>query len=121
VAYYNHRHRRDIRNQYSPIGLADPRQEPLLINKLFRGFLRFYFVATIFVRLNVRSKRITFSEGFFLQCCGAETICFCSGSDFQKVSAPAPAPAPAPASEPALAPEPALTIALKLPVITDFI
>jgi hypothetical protein len=27
------------------------------------------------------------------QCCRAETICFVSGSDFQKVSAPAPAPA----------------------------
>jgi hypothetical protein len=28
------------------------------------------------------------------QCCGAETFCFRSGSDFQKVSVPAPAPAP---------------------------
>jgi hypothetical protein len=41
------------------------------------------------------------------QCCGAETFCFRSGSDFQKVSAPAPAPAP--------------TLALYLPFITDFI
>jgi hypothetical protein len=40
------------------------------------------------------------------QCCGAETICFRSGSDFQKVSSPAPALAPA--------------TALELPVITDF-
>jgi hypothetical protein len=33
------------------------------------------------------------------QCCRAETICFCSSacSDFQKVSAPAPAPELAPA------------------------
>ncbi len=38
------------------------------------------------------------------QCCGAETIFFRSGSDFQKVSAPEPAPA----------------TALELPVITDF-
>jgi hypothetical protein len=45
------------------------------------------------------------------QCCGAETFCFCSSSDFQKVSAPAPA----------LAPEQAPAIALELPVITDFI
>jgi hypothetical protein len=37
------------------------------------------------------------------ECCGAETFCFGSGSDFQKVSAPAP------------------TIALYLPFITDFI
>jgi hypothetical protein len=36
-----------------------------------------------------------------MQCCGAKTICFRSGADFQKVSAPA--------------------IALELPVITDFI
>ncbi len=35
-----------------------------------------------------------------IQCCGAKTICFRSGSDFQKVSAP--------------------TTALELPVITDF-
>jgi hypothetical protein len=41
------------------------------------------------------------------QCCGAETICFRSGSDFQKVSTPAPDPAPA--------------TALELPLITDFI
>ncbi len=49
----------------------------------------------------------------FHQCCGAETICFRSGSgsDFQKVSAPASAPEP----------EPALATALELPVITDFI
>ncbi len=40
------------------------------------------------------------------QCCGAETFCFCSGSDFQKVLAPAPAPALAP--EPARAPTLAL-------------
>jgi hypothetical protein len=40
------------------------------------------------------------------QCCGAETIFFHSGSDFQKVSAPAPAPEPA--------------TALELPVVTDF-
>ncbi len=39
-----------------------------------------------------------------MQCCGAETICFRSGSDFQNVSAPEPAPA----------------TALELPVITDF-
>ncbi len=32
------------------------------------------------------------------QCCGAETSFFRSGSDFQKVMAPAPAPAPAPAT-----------------------
>jgi hypothetical protein len=38
------------------------------------------------------------------QCCGAKTIFFGSGSDFQKVSAPEPAPA----------------TALELPVITDF-
>jgi hypothetical protein len=35
---------------------------------------------------------------FFLailkQFCGAETFCFCSGSDFQKVLAPVPALAP---------------------------
>jgi hypothetical protein len=37
-------------------------------------------------------------------CCGAETICFRSGSDFQKVLAPEPAPA----------------TALELSVITDF-
>ncbi len=37
------------------------------------------------------------------QCCGAETFCFRSGSDFQKVSALAP------------------TLALYLPFITDFI
>jgi hypothetical protein len=43
----------------------------------------------------------------FLQCCGAETIFFRSGSDFQKVSAPAPALAPA--------------TALELPVITDYV
>jgi hypothetical protein len=42
-----------------------------------------------------------------LQCCGAETFCFRSGSDIQKVSASAPAPAP--------------TLALYLPFITDFI
>jgi hypothetical protein len=42
------------------------------------------------------------------QCCGAETIFFRSGSDFQKVSASAPAPEPAPAT------------ALGLPVIPDF-
>ncbi len=47
------------------------------------------------------------------QCCGAETFCFHSGSEFQKVSAPAPAPA--------LAPEPAPSLALYLPFITDFI
>jgi hypothetical protein len=41
------------------------------------------------------------------QCCGAKTICFRCGSDFQKVSALAPTPAPA--------------TALELPVITDFI
>ncbi len=41
------------------------------------------------------------------QGCGAETIFFRSGSDFQKVSAPALAPAPAPALAPAPAPEPA--------------
>jgi hypothetical protein len=35
-----------------------------------------------------------------VQCCGAESICFGSGSDFQKVSAPA--------------------TALELPVITAF-
>jgi hypothetical protein len=40
------------------------------------------------------------------QGCGAETIFFRSGSDFQKVSAPAPEPAPA--------------TALELPVFTDF-
>jgi hypothetical protein len=40
------------------------------------------------------------------QGCGAETIFFSSGSDFQKVSAPAPEPAPATASE--------------LPVFKDF-
>jgi hypothetical protein len=34
------------------------------------------------------------------QCCGAETICFRSGSDFQKVLAPAPALEPAPARAP---------------------
>jgi hypothetical protein len=39
------------------------------------------------------------------QCCGAETICFRSGFDFKKVSAPEPAPA----------------TALLLPVSTDFI
>jgi hypothetical protein len=44
----------------------------------------------------------------FNQCCGAKTIFFRSGSDFQKVSALAPAPEPAPAT------------ALELPVITDF-
>jgi hypothetical protein len=44
-----------------------------------------------------------------MQCCGAETISFRSGSDFQKVSAPDPAPEPAPAT------------ALELPIITDFI
>jgi hypothetical protein len=38
-----------------------------------------------------------------VQWCGAETICFRSGSDFQKVSALSPAPAKA------------------LPVITDFV
>jgi hypothetical protein len=38
-----------------------------------------------------------------MQCCGAETFCFRSGSDFQKVLAPAP------------------TLALYLPFITDFI
>jgi hypothetical protein len=37
------------------------------------------------------------------QCCGAGTFCFRSGSDFQKVLAPAP------------------TLALYLPFITDFI
>jgi hypothetical protein len=42
---------------------------------------------------------------------GAETIIFRSGSDFQKVSAPAPA----------LAPEPAPATALELPVFTDFL
>jgi hypothetical protein len=36
-------------------------------------------------------------------------MCFCSGSDFQKVLTPAPAPESAPAT------------ALDLPVITDFI
>jgi hypothetical protein len=43
------------------------------------------------------------------QCCGAETFCFRSGSgsDFQKVSAPKPAPVP--------------TLAFYLPFITDFI
>ncbi len=41
------------------------------------------------------------------QCCGAKTICFRSGSDFQKVSAPGPEPVPA--------------TALEVPVITDFI
>jgi hypothetical protein len=41
------------------------------------------------------------------QCCGAETFCFRSGSDFQKVSVPEPAPTP--------------TLALYLPFITDFI
>jgi hypothetical protein len=40
-----------------------------------------------------------------IQCCGAETFCF--RSDFQKVSAPAPAPA--------------LTLAMYIPFITDFI
>jgi hypothetical protein len=45
------------------------------------------------------------------QCCGAKTFCFPSGSDFQKVSAPAPATAP----------EPAPTLAFYLPFITDFI
>jgi hypothetical protein len=30
----------------------------------------------------------------YYQCCGAETFCFGSGSDFQKVPAPEPAPAP---------------------------
>jgi hypothetical protein len=35
-----------------------------------------------------------------VQGCGAETIFFRSGSDFQKVSAPAPAPAPNPAPAP---------------------
>jgi hypothetical protein len=39
-----------------------------------------------------------------MQCCGAKTICFRSGSVFQKVSAPEPAPA----------------TALEIPVITDF-
>ncbi len=39
-----------------------------------------------------------------MQCCGAETIFFRSGSDFQKVSTP----------------EPALATALELPVVTDF-
>ncbi len=47
------------------------------------------------------------SGGFLLlfsnQCCGPKTFCFRSGSDFQKVSAPAP------------------TLALYLPFITDFI
>jgi hypothetical protein len=44
-----------------------------------------------------------------MQCCGAETFCFRSGSgfDFHKVSAP----------DPALAP----TLALYLPFITDLI
>jgi hypothetical protein len=42
-----------------------------------------------------------------MQGCGAETIFFRSGSDFQKASAPAPEPGPA--------------TALELPVITDFI
>jgi hypothetical protein len=46
---------------------------------------------------------------FCNQCCGAETFCFRSGSDFQKVSAPAPELAPAP------------TLALYIPFITDFI
>jgi hypothetical protein len=41
-----------------------------------------------------------------MQCCGAETIFFRSGSDFQKVSAPAP--------------QPALATALELPAISDF-
>jgi hypothetical protein len=49
----------------------------------------------------------------YYQCCGAETFCFRSGSDFQKVSAPAPAPA--------LEPAPAPTLALYLPFITDLI
>ncbi len=49
----------------------------------------------------------------YSQCCGAETFCFCSSSDFQKVSAPAPALAPVPERAPA--------IVLELPVITDFI
>ncbi len=48
---------------------------------------------------------ITRPAYYCLQCCGAETICFRSGSDFQKVSALAPA----------------LAITLELPVITDFI
>jgi hypothetical protein len=42
------------------------------------------------------------------QGCGAEIIFFRSGSDFQKVSAPAPEPAPAP------------TLALRVPVFTAF-
>jgi hypothetical protein len=44
-----------------------------------------------------------------MQCCGAETFCFRSGSDFQKVLAPARAPATAP------------TLAFYLPFITNFI
>jgi hypothetical protein len=57
-------------------------------------------------------KRLTANQSFkysFVQFCGAKTICFRSGSDFQKVLALALAPAPAP------------EIALELPVITDFI
>jgi hypothetical protein len=34
-------------------------------------------------------------EGRKILCCGAETIFFRYGSDFQKVLAPAPVPAPA--------------------------
>ncbi len=45
--------------------------------------------------------------GGWMQCCGAKIFCLRSGSDFQKVLAPAPAPAP----------EPAPTLVL----ITDFI
>jgi hypothetical protein len=59
--------------------------------------------------LSPRQTLVSLKVGCY-QCCGDETICFCSVSDFQKVSAPAPA----------LAPEPALATALELPVITDF-
>jgi hypothetical protein len=55
----------------------------------------------------VDSKNCIILWESFPQCCRAETICFSSGSNFQKVLAPEPAPAP--------------TYALWVPVFTAFI
>jgi hypothetical protein len=41
---------------------------------------------------NVMSYKVVLGIYIYKQCCGAETFCFRSGSDFQKISAPAPAP-----------------------------
>jgi hypothetical protein len=62
-------------------------------------FLSIYLVSNLFTRFKLYFPclfclvlKIFFGVGGGDQCFGAETICFDSGSDFQKVSAPAPAP-----------------------------